>query len=269
MKASEKLKSKIEKGLHFCVGLDPDLKKIPKHLLNSDDPILEFNKQIIEKTVEETAAYKLNFAFFESLGGRGFETLNKTVELIPSDILIIGDAKRGDIGNTSKMYAQSLFDHFKFDASTLNPYMGIDSVKPFLDYEGKLNFILALTSNSSAEDFEKLKLENGKMIFQEVIEKVKSWNTNNNCGLVFGATNLSELTENISSFDGMPILLPGIGAQGGSLEEVVKVFKSAQHSQFLINSSRAIIYADNSLNFAAEAGEVLKKYNKSVQNIEI
>lgn len=267
MKATEKLNNRIEMGLHICVGLDTDITKIPPHLLDFENPVLEFNRIIIESTAESAAAYKLNFAFYESQGSKGFETLFETVELIPKDILVIGDAKRGDIGNTSKMYAQSLFDEFGFDASTLNPYMGIDSIKPFLDYKEKLNFILALTSNPSAMDFEKQKLSNGNFLYEEVVKKAVEWNSNNNCGLVFGATNAKELSDSVRSFSNMPILLPGIGAQGGSLSEVVQIFNNNNHSQFIVNSSRAVIYSDSSENFGNSALDVLNKYNETIKSI--
>lgn len=268
MTSFEKLKKKTENGLHICVGLDSDINKIPEHLRSSKNPILEFNREIIEKTKDIAAAYKLNLAFYESEGIPGMETMQETLSLIPEDVLTIGDAKRGDIGNTSQMYAHSLFDHFGFDASTLNPYMGIDSVKPFLDYSGKLNFILALTSNKSNGDFEKLKLENGRYLFQEVIEKINLWNTNNNCGLVFGATNSEELFDNVHSFSKIPALVPGIGAQGGSLEDVVKAFASVKSNLYVINISRALIYADSSEEFGNSARTELVKFNDKIAGLK-
>ncbi|HEY6907355.1 MAG TPA: orotidine-5'-phosphate decarboxylase, partial [Ignavibacteriaceae bacterium] len=158
MKAINKLNSKNSEGRFICVGLDTDIQKLPPHLRNSNDPVYEFNRLIIEKTARNAAAYKLNFAFYEHSGPHGFVLLKRTIDLIPDDILIIGDAKRGDIGNTSKMYADSIFNYFGCDASTVNPYMGEDSVMPFLQFEDKLNFVLALTSNPGAENFEKLRL---------------------------------------------------------------------------------------------------------------
>lgn len=267
MNAHEKLIMKFDEGLHICVGLDSDVNKIPKHLLQLDDPVYEFNKEIINKTKNAAAAYKLNLAFYEKDGIKGLETLAKTITEIPSDVLIIGDAKRGDIGNTSKMYATFLFEHYNFDASTLHPYMGKDSVQPFLDFEDKLNFILVLTSNPSNEDFEKQKLSNGKYLFQEVLGKVNGWNSNNNCGIVFGATNPQELDENISSFNNLPVLLPGVGSQGGSLEDVVKIFQSHSNNNYLINVSRALIYADDSVNFAEVTYQKLEEYNSAISKI--
>ncbi len=181
MNASEKLKKRMEMGFHICVGLDSDINKIPKHLLKYEDPIYEFNKVIIESTKASANSYKINLAFYESRGIEGLKTLEKTLKLIPEEILTIGDAKRGDIGNTSKMYAESIFNHFNFDSITLHPYMGEDSIEPFLQFENKLNFILALTSNKGALDFEKLKLEDGEFLFQKVISKVNEWNKNKNC----------------------------------------------------------------------------------------
>ncbi len=265
MNASEKLGSKNAEGQFICVGLDTDLNKIPHHLTSSPDPVFEFNRQIIEKTAGAAAAYKLNFAFYESQGSEGFDTLKKTIDLIPNNVLIIGDAKRGDIGNTAKMYADSIFNYFKCDASTINPYMGEDSVQPFLQFKEKLNFILALTSNPGADNFEKLKLQNGEFLYQRVISKVNEWNTNNNCGVVFGATQIDELKNNLRLINKLPVLLPGVGAQGGSLEDVVKAFKQAGRSNFLINVSRGIIYRSSNEDFAAASAEELNTLNTKVK----
>ncbi len=267
MTALEKLNYKCVKGLHICVGLDTDINKIPKYFLNNPDPVFEFNKIVIENTAEDAAAYKINFAFYERDGAKGIEALQKTFELLPKDVLSIADAKRGDIGNTSQMYAESIFNHFNFDSVTLHPYMGYDSLSPFLDYTDKLNFILALTSNQGSSDFEKVKLADGRFLFQEVIEKVKIWNSNQNCGIVFGATNLSELQENVKNFDQLPVLLPGVGAQGGNLQEVVKVFQNHEKSNYLINVSRALLYCDVSENFPASLKHLLKEYNETVISV--
>ena len=267
MTAIEKLSAKTSNGYHICVGLDSDLKKIPVHLHTSPNPILEFNKIIIENTYREAAAYKVNFAFYEKDGFQGLETIHRTLELIPKDVLAIADAKRGDIGNTSHMYAQSIYDHFQFDAITLHPYMGFDSLSPFLEYKSKLNFILALTSNSGSADFEKQKLATGKYLYQYVIEKVNEWNQNKNCGIVFGATNIDELNANIDSFGNLPILLPGVGAQGGSLEEVVKTFSHKKNPNFLINISRALIYPDSPEKFEIKVLQTIKEYNSAVHSI--
>ena len=267
MNAQEKLKERIKKEFHICVGLDSDIKKIPSHLNDKSNPILEFNKSIIDATCEDAAAYKINFAFYENWGIDGFKTLEETIKFIPKDILIIADAKRGDIGNTSKKYAESVFDYFKCDSVTLHPYMGIDSISPFLEYKEKISFILGLTSNPSSQDFEKQKLSNGRFLYQEVINKTNEWNKNNNCGLVFGATNLEELKDNIQSFNEMPILLPGVGAQGGSLEDVVSTFNSLSKSNYLINISRGLIFADDSENFLEVVRAKIKEYNKTIKKM--
>ncbi|MGE5351567.1 MAG: orotidine-5'-phosphate decarboxylase [Syntrophothermus sp.] len=267
MTAQEKLKKKLSEGKHITVGLDTDVKKIPQHLLSEKDPVLKFNEIIIENTSEFASSYKLNLAFYEKEGSRGLELMQKTMEAIPDDILIIGDAKRGDIGNTSLMYAKSIFEHFKFDAVTLHPYMGFDSVEPFLQYEDRLSFMLALTSNPGSKDFEKLELKDGRYLYQEVISKVKEWNIKGNCGIVFGATNEKELSENVASFDDLTVLLPGIGAQGGSLADVVKAFKESKKEKFLINVSRGLLYKDQSRDFHEATRQEIISLNKKVNEI--
>jgi orotidine-5'-phosphate decarboxylase len=267
MKALEKLVDANSKNKFICVGLDTDLKKLPEAVLSESNPILVFNKRIIEATKEFAAAYKLNFAFYEAEGFDGIKTLEKTLELIPDHILTIGDAKRGDIGNTSEMYAKSIFKIFGFDSITLNPYMGYDSVKPFLEYDNKMNFILALTSNSGADDFEKLKLIDGNYLYQKVIGSVKKWNEKNNCGIVFGATKIDDLKENMKLIGDLPVLLPGVGAQGGSLEEVVLTFKSVKRENYLVNISRGILYKDSSAKFDITARKEIEYLNLSVKNI--
>ncbi len=267
MNAQEKLKNRIDKGYHICVGLDSDVNKIPDHLKSKENPILEFNKAVINATKEFAATYKINFAFYENWGIEGFTTLEETISLIPNDILIIADAKRGDIGNTSKKYAESVFDYFKCDSVTLHPYMGYDSVEPFLSYEDKISFILGLTSNSSSKNFEKQRLENGRFLYQEVISKTNEWNEKNNCGLVFGATNIEELQSNILSFNDMPILLPGVGAQGGSLEEVVKTFNLHNKTNYIINVSRGLIYVDSSENFELAIKEKIIDFNTTIKRV--
>jgi len=267
MTSQQKLKNKTDQNLHICVGLDTDIGKIPEHLKSMQNPVLEFNKIIIDSTYKKSAAYKINFAFYEKEGIAGLENLERTLELIPNDILTIGDAKRGDIGNTAKMYAASIFDHFNFDAVTVNPYMGIDSVEPFIQYKDRIIYVLALTSNKSALDFEKLRLTDGSFVFQSVIKKVNEWNTYKNCGIVFGATNNEELKKNISSFKNLSVLLPGVGAQGGSLEDVVKSFNTIEHTDYIINVSRGLIYADNGKKFGKVAENVLDEYNRKIASM--
>jgi orotidine-5'-phosphate decarboxylase len=257
MTSLEKLSAANQAGKFICIGLDTDIDKIPEHLRSEPDAVFSFNRAIIENTKDLAAAYKLNFAFYEKYGTEGFTALKETIKLIPDDILIIGDAKRGDIGNTSKMYAESVFNWFCCDSVTIHPYMGKDSVKPFLDFTDKLIFILALTSNPGAEDFEKLKLTDGSYVFQNVIKKVHEWN-NGNCGIVFGATKIEELKENIDIIGNLPVLLPGVGAQGGSLEEVAAVFKAKGRMDYIVNVSRGIIYKSHNKDFAEAArGELI------------
>lgn len=267
MTAQEKITAKNNEGKFICVGLDSDVNKIPEHLKSSASPVLDFNRAIIESTAPYAAAYKLNFAFYEKDGAAGFETLKSTIESIPDDILVIADAKRGDIGNTSSMYANAVYDHMKCDSVTIHPYMGTDSVSPFLERSDKINFILALTSNQGAADFEKQQLKDGTFLFQQIIMKVKEWNKKGNCGIVFGATKIEELRVNISLFDDLFVLLPGVGAQGGSLSEVVEAFKEAGRSNYLINSSRGIIYKDSGNDFAAAAKNEILRLNEEVDKI--
>ncbi len=267
MKALEKLRDKNKEGKFICVGLDSDIEKIPPHLKNISNPIFEFNKSIIESTVNYAAAFKLNFAFYERNGYEGLLTLEKTISVIPKDILVIADAKRGDIGNTSAMYAKAVFDNLSFDSITVNPYMGEDSIMPFIANTDKLIFILALTSNPGSEDFEKLKLQSGSFLFQQVIEKVKTWNKNNNCGLVFGATKAKELEENIQNFGSLPVLLPGVGAQGGTLDDVVSIFKKNDRKDYIINVSRGIIYKSNETDFYKYAENEIKELNNKVEKL--
>ncbi|MGD8778663.1 MAG: orotidine-5'-phosphate decarboxylase [Ignavibacteria bacterium] len=267
MKAIDKLRKKIKEQKHICVGLDTDINKIPLHLQSRKNAVIEFNKLIIEYTKENCAAYKINFAFYECRGLDGIKELEATIKMIPEDILIIADAKRGDIGNTSRMYASAVFDYYNCDAITLHPYMGSDSISPFLKYEDKLNFILALTSNKGANDFEKQELRKGGKLFQLVIKKTVEWNTSNNCGFVVGATQPEELEENIDLLEKLPVLLPGVGAQGGDMEEIVRIFQKNIHNDFLINISRGLIYADSSENFAKKAGELLIDSNNKIMQI--
>lgn len=267
MNAFQKLQKKNKENKYICVGLDTDIEKIPSHLKQIKDPVLEFNRRIIESTCEFAAAYKINFAFYEKLGAAGFDILKETVEIIPKDILIIGDAKRGDIGNTSKYYAESIFEYFGFDSVTVNPYMGLDSVRPFLEYDNKLIFLLALTSNPGADDFEKLQLNDGGFLFQNVIKKIKAWNEKDNCGIVFGATKIDELKENINSFEKLPVLLPGVGAQGAKLDDIMNVFIQYKKLNLLINVSRGIIYRDSSRNFASAAKNEIIQLNNSVEQL--
>lgn len=267
MTAQDKLIKQNENLKFICVGLDTDIQKIPTSVKTTSNPIFEFNKRIIESTSDITAAYKFNLAFYEKEGLKGLEILQDSIRLIPDNILIIGDGKRGDIGNTSEKYAQMLYDEFEFDSATLNPYMGEDSLEPFLSYKTKLNFILALTSNPGANDFEKLRLADNSLLYQEVIRKVQTWNENANCGLVFGATKIEELVNDIELIGDLPLLLPGIGAQGGSLESVIQIFKKNKLKHFLINASRGIIYKSSEKDFSEQARAELAAMNEIISRI--
>jgi len=231
-----------------CVGLDTDPQKIPRHLLKREDPTFAFNQKIIDSTSDLVCAYKPNMAFYEAQGSRGWESLRKTCEYIPQEIPIIIDAKRGDIGNTARMYAKAVFDELKGDALTVNPYMGQDAVLPFLEHEGKCAFVLCLTSNEGARDFQ-LSVSEGKPLYEAVAEKVLSWNEKGNCGLVVGATHPEQLKTIREIAPSLPILIPGIGAQAGDVESTVKSGTDENGELAIINSSRAILYASNQEDF--------------------
>ena len=248
----------IKKESFLCVGLDADLEKIPEHLLELDDPIFEFNKQIIDATKDYCVAYKPNLAFYESLGVKGWESLQKTMEYIPSDIFTIADAKRGDIGNTSKMYAKTFFEYFNFDSVTVAPYMGNDSVSPFLEFKNKWVILLAATSNVGGLDFQYKKIEGGKRVFEEVLEKSLEWGNEENLMYVVGATRAEMLSDVRAIVPDAFLLVPGVGAQGGSLEEVVK-YGMNDTCGLLVNSSRGIIYAGPGNDFASAAGKKSKE----------
>ncbi len=237
-----------EKKSFLCIGLDSDIDKIPVHLLSYDDPIYEFNKRIIDATKDYCVAYKPNIAFYESLGPKGWETLEKTMDYIPRDIFTIADAKRGDIGNTSKMYAKTFFEYFNFDSVTVAPYMGEDSITPFLEYDNKWVILLGLTSNKGSNDFQRIHDNNGRPLYEHVITKSQSWGNPKNIMYVIGATHPDDFKDIRQMAKDYFFLVPGIGAQGGDLDSVME-YGSNQDVGLLINSSRAIIYADNSENF--------------------
>ncbi|GAA0879363.1 orotidine-5'-phosphate decarboxylase [Algoriphagus jejuensis] len=238
-----------KKSSFLCVGLDPDLAKIPAHLLSEPDPIFSFCKAIIEETADFAVAYKPNIAFFEALGAKGWETLKKVEELIPADIFTIADAKRGDIGNTSKLYAKAFFEQMNFDSVTVAPYMGADSVTPFLEFEDRWVILLALTSNAGSMDFQLIRDENGKPLYQSVLEKSKEWGSPENLMYVVGATRGELIGEVRKVAPAHFFLVPGVGAQGGSLAEVAKHGMNS-HCGLLVNSSRGIIYASSGKDFA-------------------
>ncbi|MEJ6749492.1 MAG: orotidine-5'-phosphate decarboxylase [Flavobacteriales bacterium] len=242
----------------LCIGLDTDIKKIPTHLLELEDPIFEFNKQIIDATKDLCVAYKPNIAFYESLGVSGWVSLQKTLDYIPKNIFTIADAKRGDIGNTSNMYARAFFEKMNFDSVTVAPYMGSDSVTPFLEFKDKWAIVLALTSNKGGLDFQKIENKNGKQLFEQVLETSQNWGTDKNMMYVVGATRAEELSEIRAIIPYHFLLVPGVGAQGGSLEEVAKYGMNADCG-LLVNSSRGIIYASSDIDFAEKAREEAEK----------
>lgn len=251
----------------LCVGLDTDIKKIPEHLLKEEDPIFAFNKAIIDATAPYCIAYKPNLAFYESMGVKGWIAFEKTVQYIKSnypDQFIIADAKRGDIGNTSAMYARTFFEELDIDSVTVAPYMGEDSVTPFLTYEGKWVILLALTSNKGSHDFQLTEDKEGERLFEKVLRKSQQWANDENMMYVVGATQ-GRMFEDIRKI--VPnhfLLVPGIGAQGGSLEEVCK-YGITPECGLIVNSSRAIIYADKSENFAKTAGEEAHKVQMQME----
>lgn len=242
------------KSSYLCVGLDTDIQKIPEHLKKADDPLFEFNKQIIDATIDYAVAYKPNIAFYEAHGLKGWESLMKTIEYIPKEAFVIADAKRGDIGNTSKMYARAFFEEMNCDAITVAPYMGEDSVKPFLEFKNKWVILLALTSNAGGKDFQNLTLDSGEEVYERVLSKSQEWGSAEELMYVVGATK-AEALKNIRQI--VPdhfLLVPGVGAQGGSLEEVSKYGMNSECG-LLVNSSRGIIYKDSSEAFAQVAGQ--------------
>jgi orotidine-5'-phosphate decarboxylase len=241
----------------LCVGLDPDLDKLPPHLLDTEDPIFEFNKAIIDATKDLCVAYKPNTAFYECHGVKGWQSLEKTINYIPKDCFIIADAKRGDIGNTSSYYAKTFFETLPCDAVTVAPYMGSDSVKPFLNFEGKWVILLALTSNQGSLDFQFTESE-GTKLYEKVLKKAQEWGTDEQLMFVVGATRAEEIEKVRALAPNNFFLVPGVGAQGGSLDEVVK-YGANDECGLLVNSSRGIIYASRGEDFAIAAnGEALK-----------
>ena len=259
----QQLFKQIQKKRSFlCIGLDTDLAKIPTHLLSYQDPVFEFNRRIIDATNDLCVAYKPNMAFYESQGFEGWVSLEKTVQEIPDDVLKLADAKRGDIGNTSRMYAKGFFDQMNFDAITLSPYMGSDSVLPYFQFSNKWVVLLALTSNDSASDFQYLKTENGQ-VFEEVLRQSKEWGTIDNTMFVVGATKASLMKKIRKIVPDHFLLVPGVGAQGGSLREVAKNGMNDKCG-LLVNSSRGIIYAGNGEDFADAAREAAKELQQQM-----
>ena len=248
----------FKKQSYLCVGLDTDLTKVPKHLLSEADPVFSFNKAIIDATKDLCVSYKINTAFYESLGVKGWETMEKTVHYIGDEHFKIADAKRGDIGNTSSHYAKAFFETLPFDAITVAPYMGEDSVKPFLEYEGKWAIVLGLTSNKGANDFELQQAGDGPL-YEKVLKTVSSWGTQDNLMFVVGATQADSFTNIRRLTPNHFYLVPGVGAQGGSLNEISEKAMT-KDCGILVNASRAIIYASEKENFAEEARAIAEQY---------
>jgi len=234
----------------LCIGLDTDPGKIPGVLSASGDPLYEFNRQIIEATQDLVCAYKINLAFYEAAGERGWQTVHRTLACIPRHMISIGDGKRGDIGNSSSYYAKLFLEDYGFSASTVNPYMGEDSVAPFLKNPEQGAFVLALTSNPGARDFQYLRVR-GKPLYEHVVARAKKWNRQGNCGLVVGATRPKDLRRVRAIVPEMPILIPGVGAQGGDLRSSVRYGCAPDGTMAIINASRSIIYASAGGDFAA------------------
>jgi orotidine-5'-phosphate decarboxylase len=256
----------VRKHSFLCIGLDSEMEKIPPFLLKRKDPVFEFNKRIIDATAEFAVSYKPNVAFYECYGAKGWTSLELTVKYIKEkypEIFVIADAKRGDIGNTSKMYAKAFLENMPFDAITVAPYMGEDSVTPFLSYKGKWVVLLALTSNKGADDFQ-YHDEDGIKLYERVLTVSQKWGTVNNLMYVVGATRAEMLKDIRKQVPDHFLLVPGVGAQGGSLADVAK-YGLNNKCGLLVNSSRGIIFADNSENFDQVAGEKAKEIQKEME----
>ncbi len=257
-----------EKENYLCVGLDSDITKIPAHLQSHPNAVFQFNKAIIDATKDFCVSYKINTAFYEAMGIKGWETLEQTVNYIPSTHFKIADAKRGDIGNTSAQYAKTFFEVYNFDAVTVAPYMGEDSIRPFLNYEDKWTIVLGLTSNKGAADFEQLmvsdEISEKQFLYEKVMQKVSEWGTPDNLMFVAGATKAKQLEDIRKKFPEHFFLVPGVGTQGGSLQEVSKAALN-NDGGILVNASRAIIYAGNDETFAEEARRVTKEYSDEMK----
>ncbi len=246
-----------------CVGLDTDPSKIPAHLRNRKDSVIDFNRAIVQATCDLVQCYKLNLAFYETLGPDSWRVVRETIDAIPKNVVVIGDAKRGDIGNTSLMYAKAMFEDFGFDATTVAPYMGFDSVEPFLRYPDKGVFLLALTSNKGSRDFQYLQVE-GEPLYKHVVRTALTWNTAANLGFVVGATHPSELSEIREMVGDAPLLIPGLGAQGGDTEASVRAGVHPQGGRAIYNSSRGIIFAGDGEDFAQKARAAAKQLRDEI-----
>ncbi len=268
MNATQKIKEIQDKtGSMICVGMDLDRKRMPQSHNSNIKSMYDFAVKIIEATSDIVAAYKPNLAFYEELGAEGFSLLEKIIKKIPSENVIIVDGKLGDIGNTAQHYAAAVFERLGADWVTLNPYMGYDAIRPFLDYQGKGAFILCLTSNTGSRDFQLMHVVN-KPIYMHVAEKVSYWNKENNLGLVVGATHSNQLADIRDVAGEMPILIPGVGAQGGDLEKAVKGGTNNFKQPALINVSRSVLYASLDDNFAEAARAEVEKLNALIESFK-
>ena len=265
MNRTELIEQIKTKQSYLCIGLDTDITKIPEHLQSLPDAVIQFNKAIIEATKDHCIAYKINTAFYEVYGVKGWEILEQTLEHIPSTHFKVADAKRGDIGNTSAQYAKTFFETYAFDAVTVAPYMGEDSIRPFLDHKNKFTIVLGLTSNKGANDFEYLKTNDDQYFYEKVISTISTWASPENLMFVVGATQAKEL-ENIRKI--VPdnfLLIPGIGAQGGNLEEVSK-HGINKDCGLIVNVGRSVIYAAENATFAEAATNAAKEYHEEMRN---
>lgn len=266
MTRSELIAQIRKKRSFLCVGLDTDLRKIPPHLLEEEDPIFAFNKAIIDATKDYCVAYKPNIAFYECHGPKGWESLKKTLDYIPKDIFTIADAKRGDIGNTSRYYAETFFNYLDADSVTVAPYMGEDSVTPFLEFENRWVILLALTSNYGALDFQFIADEQNEELYKKVLKRSQEWGTPENLMYVVGATRAEGIAEVRKIAPDHFFLVPGVGAQGGSLTDVAH-YGWNRDCGLLVNSSRAIIYASNDLDFEEKAANAARELQQEMAQI--
>ena len=264
MNREQLIKNIRQKRSFLCIGLDTDVERIPKVLRSEDDPVFEFNRMIIDAKKDHCIAYNPNIAFYESLGPKGWLSLQRTLEYIPDDIFTIADAKRGDIGNTSAMYARTFFDTYDFDSVTVAPYMGHDSVQPFLKHKDKWVILLALTSNSGADDFQQLADADGSKLYEHVLKVSSAWGDTGNLMYVVGATKAKELEHIRKIIPDHFLLVPGVGAQGGSLDEVCR-YGMTKDVGLIINASRSVIYASSESDFAEKAADAASAIRQEME----
>jgi orotidine-5'-phosphate decarboxylase len=269
MTFTDRLRS-VQEDRHslLCIGLDTDAAKLPATVMSAADPVAAFNTQIIAATHDLVCAYKLNLAFYEAMGERGWHALRETLAAIPREVITIADGKRGDIGNSSELYARSLITELRFGASTVHPYMGFDSIEPFIRHPEHGVFVLALTSNPGAKDFQYLRV-NGKPLYERVIARVKKWNVHNNLGLVAGATRPAQLKRIRSLAPGMPLLIPGVGAQGGDLKRAVVYGCDSRGFLGIINAGRSVVYASSGPDFAAAARQAAQTMRDEINRCRV